>query len=213
MRTKFGVGLESGAMGTIVGKKSRRVPGEAESTPEAVTPSPTSAASTASASSVGIPLPPRPPPPRFEEHSPTPLSPTLPPQPTDETESCQPSPLQSSASEDSSSDSERTASVCTGRELVERCLKALETGFGISFEREQLLDRAQEICYGPGETLIETRQAAVGVYIVKEGALEVLSPGGEVALCHLAAGEFCGELSSFFRIPCTATVRALPGHR
>ena len=194
-------------MGAIVTKKSSVNTLEEAGNPETTTPPSTtrSGASTASVSSVGIPLPPRPP--HVTES--TPPSPTPPPRPTGDTQS------ESSASS-SDSDSERAAApvgVEARWELVEQCLKSMEAGFGVTFERRQLLDRVQEVRCRAGETLMEARQAAVGVYVVREGELEVLSPSKDVALCCLGVGDFCGELSSFFRIPCTAAVRAKHGVR
>ena len=201
-------------MGAIVAKRTsgasqeeaRETPGPA-ARPES---RPRSVASTVSVSSVGIPLPPRPPP-RQEDTTEPPIPPPSSlsrtprsPQQTADTETL---------SDATTDDAERSVSVDSGREMVERCLRALEAAFGISFEREQLLDSVQEAQRGPGETLMAAKQAAVGVYIVKEGGLEVVSPDQEVPLCSLAAGEFCGELSSFFRIPCSATVRTRPGVR
>ena len=204
-------------MGAIVAKRTsgasqkeaRETPGPA-ARPES---RPRSVASTVSVSSVGIPLPPRPPP-RQEDTTEPPIPPPSSlsrtprsPQQTADTETL------SDSGTATTDDAERSVSVDSGREMVERCLRALEAAFGISFEREQLLDSVQEAQRGPGETLMAAKQAAVGVYIVKEGGLEVVSPDQEVPLCSLAAGEFCGELSSFFRIPCSATVRTRPGVR
>ena len=200
-------------MGAIVTKKSSVNTLDGAGNPETTTPPSTtrSGASTASVSSVGIPLPPRP---LLVTGStpPSPISPTPPPRPTGDTQS------ESSASSSSSSDSdsERAAApvgVEASWELVEQCLKSLEAGFGVTFERRQLLDRVQEVRCRAGETLMEVRQAAVGVYVVREGELEVLSPSKDVALCCLGVGDFCGELSSFFRVPCTAAVRVKHGVR
>ena len=188
--------------------------GAAEVAAAATSPSRTrSGASTASVTSVGIPLPPPPRPPLEVgdiEQTSLPLLPhTSSPHPTVDS-------LSESCTSINDSDSEESAPVdTTRRELVEKCLRSLEGGFGVAFERgKQLLDRVQEIECSPGETLISSRQTAVGVYIVKEGELEVLSPGADaVTLCCLGVGDFCGELSSFFRIPCTATVRVKQGLR
>ena len=198
-------------MGAIVTKKSSVNTLDGAGNPETTTPPSTtrSGASTASVSSVGIPLPPRP---LLVTGStpPSPISPTPPPRPTGDTQS------ESSASSSSDSDSERAAApvgVEASWELVEQCLKSPEAGFGVTFERRQLLDRVQEVRCRAGETLMEVRQAAVGVYVVREGELEVLSPSKDVALCCLGVGDFCGELSSFFRVPCTAAVRVKHGVR
>ena len=197
-------------MGSIVAKRSSQVViQQAGSPPE---PPSRSAASTASVSSVGIPLPIRPLG-RTDEHyreqtptatgtgTPPPLSPTpSSPAPTDGT----------SSSESNLSDEESEPTVRA--ELVTKCINILENGFGLAFEREQLLNSVQDVHCGPNETLISVQQKAVGVYVVEEGGLEVLSPKEDVVLCRLAVGDFCGELSSFFHFPCTATVRAEPGH-
>lgn len=185
----------------------------AEVAAAATSPSRTrSGAGTASVTSVGIPLPPPPRPPLegdINEQTSLPLSSrTSSPHSTVDS-------LSESGTSINDNDSEESAVDTTRRELVEKCLRSLEGGFGVAFERgKQLLDRVQEIECSPGETLISARQTAVGVYIVKEGKLEVLSPGTDVVtLCCLGVGDFCGELSSFFRIPCTATVRVKHGLR
>ena len=91
---------------------------------------------------------------------------------------------------------------------------AARMGFGVNFERDKLLDSVQEVhCY-PNEMLLTAQQDAVGVYIVEEGGLEVISPGvNATVLRSLQSGDFCGELSSFFHMPCTATVRSQSGSR
>ena len=202
-------------MGTVVSKRSSITPAEARGNPQSTPPPRTrSGANTASVSSVGIPLPPPPSYPLVEETTLHSARPTM------DTQSQQSAatPSESSASNDDDSESERTAAAPffggnSRRELLEQCLRCLEGGFGVTFEREQLLDRVQEVHCRPGETLLAARQAAVGIYVVKEGELEVLSPSKDFPLCSLGVGDFCGELSSFFRIPCTATVRARPGIR
>ena len=37
--------------------------------------------------------------------------------------------------------------------------------------------------------------------------LEVMAPDGKIVLCRLEPEEFCGKISTFFHIPCTASVR------
>ena len=176
-----------------------------------------SGAGTASVTSVGIPLPPPPRPPLEVgdiEQTSLPLPPHRAPH-TSSPHSTVDSLSESGTSINDSVSEESAAVDMTRRELVEKCLRSLEGGFGVAFERgKQLLDRVQEIECSPGKTLISARQTAVGVFIVKEGELEVLSPGADaVTLCCLGVGDFCGELSSFFRIPCTATVRVKQGLR
>ena len=101
----------------------------------------------------------------------------------------------------------------TRREVVLQCLRSLEAGFGLNFQRELLLNNVRDKHYGPGEVVLRKGNGAVGVYIVKEGGLDILSPEENVVLCRLQERDFCGELSSFFRIPCSATVRTQPGLR
>ena len=98
--------------------------------------------------------------------------------------------------------------------LVEKCLDSIESGFGMNFERAKLLENVQEVHCDPNEILLRAQRDAVGVYIVEEGGLEVISPGvNATVLRSLQAGDFCGELSSFFHMPCTATVRSQSGSR
>ena len=101
----------------------------------------------------------------------------------------------------------------TRGEIITRCLRSLEEGFGMTFEREELLNNIREVHCRPGKTLLVSGQSAVGVFIVEEGGLEVFSPQEDTVLWRLQPGDFCGELSSFFHIPCTATIRAQPGLR
>lgn len=102
----------------------------------------------------------------------------------------------------------------TRGETVTRVLRSLEEGFGVNFERgEELLNHVRQVHCGPGKTLLASGQNAVGVYIVEEGALDVFSPQEDAVLCRLQPGDFCGELSSFFHIPCTATIRGQSGLR
>ena len=101
----------------------------------------------------------------------------------------------------------------TRGEIITRCLRSLEGGFGVNFEREELLNNTREVHCRPGKILLVSGQSAVGVFIVEEGGLEVFSPQEDAVLWRLQPGDFCGELSSFFHIPCTATIRAQPGVR
>ena len=138
-----------------------------------------------------------------ETNSPSPLTPSPSPTEPEDTARLSRSSLGSGARE-----------TAARRGLVARCLNTLESGFGVNFERAQLLASVQEISCEPRQILLAAQQSAIGVYIVEEGGLEVLSPGEDaVVLCRLQPGDFCGELSSFFNIPCTATVRAQPGVR
>ncbi|KAJ8027217.1 Jerky protein-like-like [Holothuria leucospilota] len=51
---------------------------------------------------------------------------------------------------------------------------------------------------------------AKGIYIVTNGEAQVLSSQGDT-IANLLPGDFFGELSTLFYIPCTATVQALEG--
>ena len=105
------------------------------------------------------------------------------------------------------------ARVSPRSELVLKCVQSLEAGLGISFQREKLLRGVQEIHHGPGEVILKRGEPGVGVFIVQDGGLDVLSPKEDIVLCRLQEEEFCGELSSFCHTPCTATVRTQPGLR
>ena len=191
-------------MGSIVAKGSNQDAGQhAGSRPE---PPSRSSASTASVRSVGIPLPLRPPPARRREQ--TSAATTTSPLPSPTPPSTNPTDAES-LSECSLNDAQNEP---TPRgEMLARCLAVLEGGFGLTFEREQLLDSVREVRCRPGQTLLSAKQTAIGVYVVEEGGLEVLSPNEDVVLGVLGVGDFCGELSSFFHTPCTATVRAQRG--
>ena len=144
---------------------------------------------------------------RVLTNSPSSVFPLPPPDLSEDTDSASLS--ESCASSGGSAEGTTT----TRREAITRCLRAMEAGFGLNFEREYLLDNVVEVYCKPGETLLTVKQKAKGVYIVEEGELHVLSPEEDVVLCTLKVGDFCGELSSFFHVPCTATVRPQPGHR
>ena len=53
--------------------------------------------------------------------------------------------------------------------LVLKCVETLETGLGISFQREQLLRGVQEVHCGPGEVILKRGEPGVGVFIVQDG--------------------------------------------
>ena len=196
-------------MGSIVAKRSNQDAGQnAGSRPE---PPSRSSASTASVRSVGISLPLRPPLARVVgRREKTSTATTTSPLPSPTPPSTNPTDAES-LSECSLNDAQNEP---TPRgEMLARCLAVLEGGFGLTFEREQLLDSVREVRCRPGQTLLSAKQTAIGVYVVEEGGLEVLSPNEDVVLGVLGVGDFCGELSSFFHTPCTATVRAQWGLR
>ena len=88
---------------------------------------------------------------------------------------------------------------------VRHCLAILEENLHVSFS---LLSGVQVITYRQGGEVLRQGGKARGIYVVDEGALTVLSPTGDVAINRLLSGEFCGELSTFFGVLCTATVLA-----
>ena len=93
------------------------------------------------------------------------------------------------------------------RRLVGKCVQSLEKGFGLSLRREELLRSAQEVRWGPGKVILARGEPSSGVFIILDGRLEVMAPREKIVLCRLEPEEFCGEISTFFHIPCTASVR------
>ena len=88
---------------------------------------------------------------------------------------------------------------------VRHCLAILEENLHVSFS---LLSGVQVITYRQGGEVLRQGGKARGIYVIDEGALTVLSPTGDVVINRLLPGEFCGELSTFFGVLCTATVLA-----
>ena len=118
-----------------------------------------------------------------------------------------------SLSSQSSGDENDSDDTATNRrnELVFKCIESLRTGLGLSFQREErIMENVEEINLEPGDIVLKRGESAVGIFIVQEGWLEVLSPREDTVLCKLGKKEFCGELSSFFRTSCSATVRTPP---
>ena len=199
-----------GKMGAVVAKKTSRDITASGSFSESLNQPRGSAARTA-----GVPA--------VNEQGGDDVVPTTNPRSSTTRETNSPSPLTPSPSPPEPEDTARLSRSSLGsgaretaarRGLVARCLNTLESGFGVNFERAQLLASVQEISCEPRQILLAAQQSAIGVYIVEEGGLEVLSPGEDaVVLCRLQPGDFCGELSSFFNIPCTATVRVQLGVR
>ena len=120
--------------------------------------------------------------------------------------------LSSQSSGEPDSESEEDGEEATGSSgLVLKCIESLRVGLGLSFQwDEELMDSVEEISVEPGEIVLRRGDKAVGIYVVQEGWLEVLSPREDTVLCRLGRKDFCGELSSFFHTSCTATVRSPP---
>lgn len=78
---------------------------------------------------------------------------------------------------------------------------------------ERLITAGHERALPPGAVLIQAGDAADGVYIVLEGSLEVLAPGGGMALAELGPGDAVGELGLATSAPRTAEVRSAESSR
>jgi len=71
---------------------------------------------------------------------------------------------------------------------------------------ERILHRRQ---YGQDEVIFLQGQPGLGMYIIEEGTIEILSEPDKVHLAELHSGEFFGELALLDDSPRTATAVAL----
>lgn len=85
-----------------------------------------------------------------------------------------------------------------------KCLDQLQMNF-IAFRRILFLENHYYFC----PHLAGARSK--GIYIIIEGEAQVLSSHGDI-IANLLPGDFFGELSTLFFIPCTASVQALEGY-
>ena len=89
---------------------------------------------------------------------------------------------------------------------VQHCLTVLETSLELSISCEEILPYVEMLVLGASSEVLYHGGEAKGIFVVNEGALEVLSPDGGTVLNRLLPGDFCGELSTLFRVPCSAAV-------
>lgn len=84
---------------------------------------------------------------------------------------------------------------------------------------EALLERAEERSYAEGQTVVEEGQDQDGLYMLRDGAVEVLRRGDEPgglegegaaeSLTRFSTGNFFGDLSVFDPGPASASVRTI----
>ncbi len=101
------------------------------------------------------------------------------------------------------------------KERVQHCLSLLQSSLDVSFDADAILPHVRLMVCQQNERVLPHGEegVAVGILVVDEGALEVLSPSGDVVLNRLLPGEFCGELSALFGIQCSAAVVAAADRR
>src|SRR5690242_18803386 len=72
-------------------------------------------------------------------------------------------------------------------------------------ELEAILARS---VHGPGETIFHEGDDAQAMYIITEGAVEIVKESSAAVVANLGAGETFGELAFFDTRPRSAAVRA-----
>jgi CRP-like cAMP-binding protein len=75
-------------------------------------------------------------------------------------------------------------------------------------DRKLVMERFRARATTAGETVIREGEPSDGLYVVLEGALDVVKRrgGGEVAVGQLREGDLFGEISCLRKTPATATV-------
>ncbi len=97
---------------------------------------------------------------------------------------------------------------------VQQCLSHLATFLDVSFNVALILPHVKPVTYQQNDRVLtreeeeEEEDEAMGIFVVDKGVLEVLSPSRDTVLNRLLPGQFCGELSTLFPTPCTASVLA-----
>ena len=91
---------------------------------------------------------------------------------------------------------------------VRYCLATLESSLAVTFQVDEILASVVVTTHRKGQRILSQGAEARGIYVVDEGALEVLSPNGDVVLNRLPPGGFCGELSTLFGVRCSASVQS-----
>jgi ABC-type lipoprotein export system ATPase subunit len=105
----------------------------------------------------------------------------------------------------------RTVLIADGEvvnEYVARALPTLSPSLMLEISR-----KARKVHFAPGETIIHQDMPGEYFYIVTEGMAQIilLRPDGtEVAVDHMCAGQYFGEISLFTNKRTAATVRANP---
>ncbi|XP_061177380.1 uncharacterized protein LOC133186123 [Saccostrea echinata] len=93
---------------------------------------------------------------------------------------------------------------------VRRCLLRipLEEGQEIKEEAiERLTKHVVMETYDPGKDVILKGDSTKGIFVIIEGSLSVRSEDGGEVFSNLSEGDFFGEISLIFDIPCTARVQ------
>lgn len=93
---------------------------------------------------------------------------------------------------------------------VKRVLTELEEHFLLSFDHERVLREARPLELPPNAEVLKQGAQALGLCVVDAGVLHVSDGEGSVVLAHLLKWDMCGELSTLFDIPCSASVSVSP---
>ncbi|XP_064595599.1 uncharacterized protein LOC135462151 [Liolophura sinensis] len=74
---------------------------------------------------------------------------------------------------------------------------------------EELVTTLRKMKVKASRDIFLKRSDGLGIYIIKKGLVEVVSEHDEVTIATLSQGQFFGEVSALYNVPCTASVRAL----
>lgn len=94
---------------------------------------------------------------------------------------------------------------------VRRCLMRLPLQDGRQMKEEAIERVAKHIVvetYDPGKDIVMKGRPTKGIFMIVEGSAKVMSEKGDEVLANLSEGDFFGEVSLLFDIPCTARVQA-----
>lgn len=94
---------------------------------------------------------------------------------------------------------------------VRRCLMRLPLQDGQKMKEEAIERVAKHIViktYDSGKDIVMKGRPTKGIFMIVEGSARVMSEKGDEILANLSEGDFFGEISLLFDIPCTARVQA-----
>nr|XP_022294959.1 uncharacterized protein LOC111105077 [Crassostrea virginica] len=94
---------------------------------------------------------------------------------------------------------------------IRKCLLSLPLQDGQEMKEEAIERVSKHVIlktYDAGEDVIMKGQSTKGIFMIVEGSARVMSEKGDEILANLSEGEFFGEISLIFDIPCTARVQA-----
>ncbi|XP_046548565.1 uncharacterized protein LOC124258540 [Haliotis rubra] len=81
-----------------------------------------------------------------------------------------------------------------------------ETSISRAFRR--VMKQVTPQVFQPGQDILMKGDESSGIYFIMEGTVAVVTENGENIIATLPAGQFFGEVSTLFKLPVTARVRA-----